>query len=70
MEIQAKPAIALGADFQDLGAGLDDLGPDAITAHGGNLVRTHVFLLFAAECFGSCHPRRERSPRWILILQP
>jgi len=42
LEVQGEPAIALGADLQDLDAGLDHLGPDAITAHGGNFVRTHV----------------------------
>jgi hypothetical protein len=45
LEVQGEPAIALGADLQNLNAGLNHLGPDAITAHGGNLVRTHVFLL-------------------------
>src|SRR5262245_23092391 len=42
LEVQGEPAIVLGADPQDLDAGLDHLRPDAITAHGGNFVRTHV----------------------------
>src|SRR5215471_11060849 len=41
-EIQGEPAVALGADPQNLNASLDHFGPDAITAHSGNLVRTHV----------------------------
>ena len=42
LEVQDEPAIALSADLQDLDAGLDHLRPDAVTAHGGNFVRTHV----------------------------
>jgi len=57
LEVQGEPAIALGADLQHLDAGLDHLGPDAITAHGSNLVHTHLFLL-SAECFGSRRPRQ------------
>src|SRR5215469_10026108 len=56
LEVQSEPAIALGADLQNLNAGLNHLGSDAITAHGGNLVGTHVFLLVGAECFASCPP--------------
>jgi len=43
------------ADPQNLNAGLDHLGPDAITAHDGDLVRTHVFLLVGGECLEAAH---------------
>src|SRR5215471_15366309 len=56
-EIQGEPAVAFGADPQNLNADLDHFGPDAVTAQGGNLVPTHVFLLVGAECFASCPPR-------------
>ena len=45
LEVHAEPAIAFSADLQNPDTGVDHLGPDAITPHGGNLVRTHVFLL-------------------------
>jgi hypothetical protein len=37
LKVQSEPAVALCADFQGPDAGVDHLGPDAITAHGGNL---------------------------------
>src|SRR5215467_7062753 len=64
LEVQGEPAIALGADLQDLDAGLDHLGPDAITAHGSNLVLTHLFLL-GAECFGSWPPSMKDSASFL-----
>src|SRR6516162_7633478 len=64
LEVQGEPAIALGADLQDLDAGLDHLGRDAITAHGSNLVLTHLFLL-GAECFGSWPPSMKDSASFL-----
>ena len=51
LEVQGKPAIALSADLQNPEAGLNHLGPDAVTAYGGNLVRTHLILLISAVCW-------------------
>src|SRR5215472_4983124 len=62
VEAQSEAAIALGADLQDLHAGLNHLGPDAITAHGSDLIRTHVFLLVGADPPG-CNSRRSLSAR-------
>ena len=62
LEVERELAIALGADLQGLDAGLDHLGPDAVAAHGGNLVSTHVFLLVDEECGGTCPSSDEGGP--------
>src|SRR6516164_4774643 len=74
LKVQGESAIALGAHLQDLHSGLNHLGPDAITAHGGDLARTHVFLLVGADplgCNSSAKSRAEEPefslPRYALL---
>src|SRR5262249_22523821 len=70
LKVQGEPAIALGAHLQDLHSGLNHLGPDAITAHGGDLVRTHVFLLVGADPLGCNSSAKSRAGEPEFSLPP